>query len=153
MPCSKAEGLVLTVDPNVIHKVDTHNAQNLFNMWTGKCGIAILIARQCPLTTHRCSLLQVCGLGRTRPEIRKPQLAVMESGNLLLRFYSDEPAPTSDRYHSHASQGHSRAGHNRRSSTVRKRRLPRRGRSCRADHRFRARRHSSPQDYAARLVR
>lgn len=36
MPCSKAEGLVLTVDPNVIHKVDTHNAQNLFNMWTGK---------------------------------------------------------------------------------------------------------------------
>lgn len=36
MPC-KAEGLVLTVDPNVIHKVDTHNAQNLFSMWTGKC--------------------------------------------------------------------------------------------------------------------
>jgi hypothetical protein len=35
MPC-KAEGLVLTVDPNVIHKVDTQNAQNLFNMWTGK---------------------------------------------------------------------------------------------------------------------
>ncbi|RYP64616.1 hypothetical protein DL769_006616 [Monosporascus sp. CRB-8-3] len=33
MPC-KSEGLVLTVDPNVIHKVDTHNAQNLFSMWT-----------------------------------------------------------------------------------------------------------------------
>ncbi|KAI0003607.1 DUF1752-domain-containing protein [Xylariaceae sp. FL0662B] len=33
MPC-KAEGLVLTVDPNVIHKVDTHNPQNLFSMWT-----------------------------------------------------------------------------------------------------------------------
>ncbi|ORY62537.1 uncharacterized protein BCR38DRAFT_242140 [Pseudomassariella vexata] len=33
MPC-KAEGLVLTVDPNVIHKVDTNNAQNLFSMWT-----------------------------------------------------------------------------------------------------------------------
>ncbi|KAI0133641.1 hypothetical protein BJ170DRAFT_590658 [Xylariales sp. AK1849] len=31
---SKAEGLVLTVDPNVIHKVDTQNAQNLFSMWT-----------------------------------------------------------------------------------------------------------------------
>ncbi|KAI5866259.1 DUF1752-domain-containing protein [Durotheca rogersii] len=30
----KAEGLVLTVDPNVIHKVDTNNAQNLFSMWT-----------------------------------------------------------------------------------------------------------------------
>ena len=23
------------MDPNVIHKVDTANAQNLFNMWTG----------------------------------------------------------------------------------------------------------------------
>ncbi|KAI1777121.1 DUF1752-domain-containing protein [Hypoxylon cercidicola] len=33
MPC-KAEGLVLTVDPNVIHKVDTNNPQNLFSMWT-----------------------------------------------------------------------------------------------------------------------
>ncbi|KAI1867288.1 hypothetical protein JX265_000875 [Neoarthrinium moseri] len=33
MPC-KAEGLVLTVDPNVIHKVDTQSAQNLFSMWT-----------------------------------------------------------------------------------------------------------------------
>ncbi|KAH8666652.1 hypothetical protein BX600DRAFT_277043 [Xylariales sp. PMI_506] len=33
MPC-KAEGLVLTVDPNVIHKVDTQNPQNLFSMWT-----------------------------------------------------------------------------------------------------------------------
>ncbi|KAI1078075.1 DUF1752-domain-containing protein [Whalleya microplaca] len=33
MPC-KADGLVLTVDPNVIHKVDTHNPQNLFSMWT-----------------------------------------------------------------------------------------------------------------------
>ncbi|KAK8013557.1 hypothetical protein PG991_009150 [Apiospora marii] len=30
----RPEGLVLTVDPNVIHKVDTANAQNLFNMWT-----------------------------------------------------------------------------------------------------------------------
>ncbi|KAI0391084.1 DUF1752-domain-containing protein [Xylariaceae sp. FL0594] len=30
----KAEGLVLTVDPNVIHKVDTNNPQNLFSMWT-----------------------------------------------------------------------------------------------------------------------
>ncbi|KAI1265334.1 DUF1752-domain-containing protein [Xylariaceae sp. FL1019] len=30
----KAEGLVLTVDPNVIHKVDTHNPQNLYSMWT-----------------------------------------------------------------------------------------------------------------------
>ncbi|KAK8096394.1 uncharacterized protein PG998_014262 [Apiospora kogelbergensis] len=29
----RPEGLVLTVDPNVIHKVDTANAQNLFNMW------------------------------------------------------------------------------------------------------------------------
>ena len=34
MPC-KAEGLVLTVDPNVIHKVDTGNTQNLYSMWTG----------------------------------------------------------------------------------------------------------------------
>ncbi|KAI1337072.1 hypothetical protein F5Y15DRAFT_392287 [Xylariaceae sp. FL0016] len=33
MPC-KPEGLVLTVDPNVIHKVDTNNPQNLFSMWT-----------------------------------------------------------------------------------------------------------------------
>ncbi|KXJ86337.1 hypothetical protein Micbo1qcDRAFT_36374 [Microdochium bolleyi] len=33
MPC-KAEGLVLTVDPNLIHKVDTNNAENLFSMWT-----------------------------------------------------------------------------------------------------------------------
>lgn len=31
----KAEGLVLTVDPNVIHKVDTNNPHNLFSMWTG----------------------------------------------------------------------------------------------------------------------
>ncbi|KAI6088678.1 DUF1752-domain-containing protein [Hypoxylon rubiginosum] len=31
---TKAEGLVLTVDPNVIHKVDTNNPQNLFSMWT-----------------------------------------------------------------------------------------------------------------------
>ncbi|KAI0502894.1 hypothetical protein F5B22DRAFT_631446 [Xylaria bambusicola] len=31
---SKAEGLVLTVDPNVIHKVDTNNPHNLFSMWT-----------------------------------------------------------------------------------------------------------------------
>ncbi|OTB09536.1 hypothetical protein M426DRAFT_18174 [Hypoxylon sp. CI-4A] len=31
---SKPEGLVLTVDPNVIHKVDTNNPQNLFSMWT-----------------------------------------------------------------------------------------------------------------------
>ncbi|KAF2965347.1 hypothetical protein GQX73_g8225 [Xylaria multiplex] len=30
----KAEGLVLTVDPNVIHKVDTNNPHNLFSMWT-----------------------------------------------------------------------------------------------------------------------
>ncbi|KAK8009774.1 hypothetical protein PG989_000707 [Apiospora arundinis] len=30
----RPEGLVLTVDPSVIHKVDTANAQNLFNMWT-----------------------------------------------------------------------------------------------------------------------
>ncbi|CAJ2505342.1 Uu.00g127360.m01.CDS01 [Anthostomella pinea] len=30
---SKAEGLVLTVDPNVIHKVDTNNHQNLFSLW------------------------------------------------------------------------------------------------------------------------
>ncbi|KAK8872310.1 DUF1752-domain-containing protein [Apiospora arundinis] len=29
----RPEGLVLTVDPNVIHKVDTANAQNFFNMW------------------------------------------------------------------------------------------------------------------------
>ncbi|KAK7976004.1 Endo-1-4-beta-xylanase 1 [Apiospora arundinis] len=47
----RPEGLVLTVDPNVIHKVDTANAQNLFNMWTdvqtqsskaaaGDCGTA-----------------------------------------------------------------------------------------------------------------
>lgn len=33
MPC-KAEGLVLTVDPNLIHKVDTGNPENLFSMWT-----------------------------------------------------------------------------------------------------------------------
>lgn len=32
----KAEGLVLTVDPNLIHMVDTNNAENLFSMWTGK---------------------------------------------------------------------------------------------------------------------
>ncbi|KAJ1328005.1 DUF3295 domain-containing protein [Microdochium nivale] len=30
----KAEGLVLTVDPNLIHMVDTNNAENLFSMWT-----------------------------------------------------------------------------------------------------------------------
>ncbi|RWA11261.1 hypothetical protein EKO27_g3824 [Xylaria grammica] len=30
----KAQGLVLTVDPNVIHKVDTNNPHNLFSMWT-----------------------------------------------------------------------------------------------------------------------
>ncbi|KAK6860951.1 hypothetical protein PG995_004587 [Apiospora arundinis] len=30
----RPERLVLTVDPNVIHKVDTANAQNFFNMWT-----------------------------------------------------------------------------------------------------------------------
>ncbi len=35
----KAEGLVLTVDPNVIHKVDTNNPHNLFSMWTGTSDI------------------------------------------------------------------------------------------------------------------
>jgi hypothetical protein len=26
---------VLTVDTNILHKVDTTNSQNLFSMWTG----------------------------------------------------------------------------------------------------------------------
>ncbi|KAH9907494.1 DUF1752-domain-containing protein [Xylariomycetidae sp. FL2044] len=39
----KAEGLVLNVDPNVIHKVDTNNAQNLFRLWTvfSRCADAV----------------------------------------------------------------------------------------------------------------
>ncbi|KAJ2985972.1 hypothetical protein NUW58_g5255 [Xylaria curta] len=39
----KAEGLVLTVDPNVIHKVDTNNPHNLFSMWTvfSKCAESV----------------------------------------------------------------------------------------------------------------
>jgi hypothetical protein len=42
MPC-KAEGLVLTVDPNVIHKVDTNNPENLYSMWTvfSKCADSV----------------------------------------------------------------------------------------------------------------
>ncbi|KAK7928812.1 hypothetical protein PG985_005810 [Apiospora marii] len=39
----RPEGLVLTVDPNVIHYVDTANAQNLFNMWTGTFTYTILV--------------------------------------------------------------------------------------------------------------
>ena len=31
------------MDPNVIHKVETANAQNLFNMWTGKLTHSVLV--------------------------------------------------------------------------------------------------------------
>lgn len=33
---SRTEGLVLTVDPHVLHKVDTENPENFFSIWACK---------------------------------------------------------------------------------------------------------------------
>ncbi|KAK7928729.1 hypothetical protein PG985_005727 [Apiospora marii] len=46
----RPEGLVLTVDPNVIHNVDTANAQNLFNIWTATFTYTILVQPGLALT-------------------------------------------------------------------------------------------------------
>lgn len=37
---------VLTVDTNILHKVDTSNPQNLYSMWTGESLSATMTARR-----------------------------------------------------------------------------------------------------------
>jgi hypothetical protein len=83
---------VLTVDANVIHKVDTGNPYNLFSMWTGEFLLGrsyddvTLALVSWPLTqTLTYSLLSMRRLGRTGPSTRKPLLAALEQGDLLLR--------------------------------------------------------------------
>ncbi|KAI5917372.1 hypothetical protein F4810DRAFT_48056 [Camillea tinctor] len=70
MPC-KPEGLVLTVDPNVIHKVDTNNPQNLFSMWTvfSRCADSVEQGRRLENLSWRLWNRETfcCETGETKP--------------------------------------------------------------------------------------
>ena len=71
---------VLTVDANVIHKVDTANPANLYSMWTGEYIGHGLALDHLGLLTNLRSLLPLCRLSRTRKKIREPQLAPVAKG-------------------------------------------------------------------------
>ncbi|KAI1499535.1 hypothetical protein F5X99DRAFT_411036 [Biscogniauxia marginata] len=68
---STPEGLVLTVDPNVIHKVDTNNPQNLFSMWTvfSRCADSVEQGRRLENLSWRLWNRETfcCETGETKP--------------------------------------------------------------------------------------
>ena len=74
---------VLTVDANKMHKIDVRNVENLFGMWTGEYTL-----KDHSLTLLICdaSLFKMCRVYGGGPPIRKSELEVVESRNILLRI-------------------------------------------------------------------
>lgn len=85
MPSSRLGTPVLTVDTEKIHKVDTANAQSLHGMWMGKlallCNYWSFMERKLIFVTT--SILKMCRLYGPRSSIGKPELEIMDAGNIL----------------------------------------------------------------------
>ncbi|KAK7972454.1 hypothetical protein PG988_006588 [Apiospora saccharicola] len=69
----RPEGFVLIVDPNVIHKVDTANAQNLFNMWTvfSRCADSVEQGRRLENLSWRLWNRETCCYDATESKLRQ----------------------------------------------------------------------------------
>lgn len=81
------------MDPNLIHKVDTNNAENLFSMWTGTSEQHTRAPHGRVTNPLSSSLFQMCRFGRAGSEVRKPQLAAVEQRNVLLRDHKGRVLP------------------------------------------------------------
>lgn len=80
MPIRLATPL-LSVDVGKMSKVDTRNVENLFGMWTGKSPPHLIETNG---TDRAPSVLEMCRVdGRWSP-LGKPQLANLESRNVML---------------------------------------------------------------------
>ncbi|KAK6083736.1 hypothetical protein SCUP234_03595 [Seiridium cupressi] len=67
---SKTEGLVLTVDPHVLHKVDTENPENFFSIWAlfSRCADSVEQGRRLENLSWRLwnREIQCCEAGQTK---------------------------------------------------------------------------------------
>ncbi|KAI0174330.1 hypothetical protein BJ166DRAFT_145349 [Pestalotiopsis sp. NC0098] len=69
---SRTEGLVLTVDPHVLHKVDTENPQNFFSIWAlfSRCADSVEQGRRLENLSWRLwnREIQCCEAGQTKDQ-------------------------------------------------------------------------------------